>query len=63
MASAAQLGPCLLPKPCCHACSLHCTCRYVTEGMEEVVARLEPGDVIVSARVVSGADKLLLPGS
>ncbi|KXZ48859.1 hypothetical protein GPECTOR_25g444 [Gonium pectorale] len=33
---------------------------YVTDGME-AVARLEPGDVIVGAKVVSGADKLVLP--
>lgn len=33
---------------------------YVTEGME-ALGRVEPGDVVRSARVVSGADKLVLP--
>ncbi|GFR50671.1 hypothetical protein Agub_g12923 [Astrephomene gubernaculifera] len=33
---------------------------YVTEGMDDLV-QLGPGDVILSARVVSGAEKLLLP--
>ena len=32
---------------------------YVTTGMEEVVARLETGDRIVSAKIVSGLDRLV----
>lgn len=35
---------------------------YVTEGMDEVMSKLQPGDVIVSARIVAGADKLQRPG-
>ena len=32
---------------------------YVTEGMDEVVAKLDTGDRIVSATVVSGLDRLV----
>lgn len=32
---------------------------YVTDGMDSIVARLESGDRIVSARLVSGADRLV----
>jgi hypothetical protein len=35
---------------------------YVTSGMDDVVARLESGDVIVRAEVVDGADRLVRPG-
>lgn len=34
---------------------------YVTAGMEEVVAKLGTGDRIVSARVVSGQERLVNP--
>ncbi|KAG2428968.1 hypothetical protein HXX76_011212 [Chlamydomonas incerta] len=34
---------------------------YVTEGLETVLPRLGPGDVIVEAKVVSGGDKLVQP--
>lgn len=33
---------------------------YVTDGMP-IVAKLETGDTIVSAKVVSGLDRLVLP--
>lgn len=33
---------------------------YVTTGLESV-PRIENGDIIVSSRVVSGADRLVLP--
>jgi hypothetical protein len=36
---------------------------YVTEGMDDIVPRLETGDVIVRAELAEGADKLVRPGS
>ncbi|KAG2432024.1 hypothetical protein HYH02_013094 [Chlamydomonas schloesseri] len=34
---------------------------YVTEGLEGVLPRLAPGDVIVQAKIISGGDKLVVP--
>ncbi|GLC36069.1 hypothetical protein PLESTF_000972600 [Pleodorina starrii] len=35
---------------------------YVTDGMD-AVARLEPGDVVTGVRVISGADRLIVPSA
>ncbi|GIL50914.1 hypothetical protein Vafri_7000 [Volvox africanus] len=35
---------------------------YITDGMDSV-ARLEPGDVITSVRILSGVDKLVVPSA
>ena len=35
---------------------------YVTEGLESV-ARVENGDIITGARVLSGADRLVIPAA
>lgn len=36
---------------------------YVTSGLGDVVAKLESGDVIVSARITSGLDRLVRPAA
>ncbi len=34
---------------------------YVTKGMDTVVPRLHTGDIIISARLIAGQDKLVRP--
>jgi peptidylprolyl isomerase len=36
---------------------------YVTGGMDAVVGKLQSGDVLVSAKIVAGADKLVRPAA